>query len=313
MHRQILIACLPSLIALAIAFALLHAVLRFSGGRFRLARLRDLNRCEAGGVQSLAFVLTLPLFLMVVMFIAQIGLMMVAQITVNTAAFAAARSAAVWIPAYVDDEENQNHLTGLDPERGLRLDAVSVRDSPKRSKIFDAAVLACVPIAPSRAIISNDQSLPTETPTVDADDLFGISSALVPSWQSDTKIPLRLRNKLTYSVQNTWVDITFVDKNSGRTDQKGPTYNPYDHPLVGYEPSEVGWQDPVTIAVWHRYALLPGAGRFLASSLRLYTGQPDEIADSILQEPGVQKIWLHGSATLTVEGIKSVHPYEQQP
>lgn len=309
MHRQILIACLPCLIALAIAFALLHAVLRFSGGRLRLARLRDLNRCEAGGVQSLAFVLTLPMFLMVVMFIAQIGLMMVAQITVNAAAFAAARSAAVWIPAYVDPVEHENHMSGLSSDGACRLDATSARTSLKHSKIFDAATLACVPIAPSREIRGTDPAVLSGTSADDA--LVNLYSALAPQSRSNPMIPVRLRRKLAYSAQNTWVDITWVDKNS----DIGPTYNPPDNAFPGWVhfPSELGWEDPVTINVWHRYALLPGAGRFLASSLRFYTGQPDEIADSILQEQGVQKIWLRGSATLTVEGIKSVRPSEQQP
>ena len=305
---------------LAILFVALHAVLRFSGARLQLARLREVHRCEAGGVQSLSFVLTLPLFLTIVMFIAQIGLLMVGNITVNTAAFAAARSAAVWVPAYVSELEPENRLPpGITAGTNLRIDSTNARTSPKYSKIFDAATLACVPIAPSREIPGIDPSGLNGAPADDA--LVRLYAAMAPQSQSSSVMPQRLRRKLAYSVQNTWVDITFVDKDSGVTagSTMGPTYNPPDGAIMTstgpwvHIPSEVGWQDPVTIDVWHRFALLPGPGRFLASSLAGYTGQPDEIADSILQEDGVQMIWLHGSATLTVEGIKTVRPYVQQP
>lgn len=298
---------------LAILFVALHAVLRFSGARLQLARLREVHRCEAGGVQSLSFVLTLPLFLTIVMFIAQIGLLMVGNITVNTAAFAAARSAAVWVPAYVSELEPENRLPGITAGTNLRIDSTNARTSPKYSKIFDAATLACVPIAPSREIPGIDPSGLNGAPADDA--LVRLYAALAPQSQSSSVMPQRLRRKLAYSVQNTWVDMTYEDKNSGfgPNSDIGPTYNPFGHPTIEYVPSEVGWQDPVTIDVWHRFALLPGPGRFLASSLAGYTGQPDEIADSILQEDGVQMIWLHGSATLTVEGIKTVRPYVQQP
>ena len=50
-------------------------------------------------MQSLSFVLTLPLFIMVMMMIVQVSQLMIGMVVVHYAAFAAARSAAVWIPA----------------------------------------------------------------------------------------------------------------------------------------------------------------------------------------------------------------------
>jgi hypothetical protein len=320
-HHELLRACLPLLIALAVLCAIAQIVLRLSGARLHLRRLRDVHRCEAGGVQSLAFVLTLPIFLMVVMFIVQIGLMMVGLITVNTAAFAAARSAAVWIPAYLDPEEPENVLPGVAPGTPFVLDFNTVQSiqSPKHQKIFEAAALACVPIAPSRAIRETNTSVLGRT---SADDgLVALYPTLVPSSTSNRVMPQRLRNKLAYSLQNTRVILTFLDKNSGApgSERAGPTYNPYGHELANlnppefdYDPSEVGWQDPVTIEVRHQFRLLPGAGRFLARLLRRYDGRIDDVAPMIQQQGSIYTTELRGSATLTVEGLKSIRPHVQQ-
>src|SRR5687767_11915386 len=61
----------------------------------------DLHADELGSVQSLSFVLTVPLFIMLMLLAVQITQLMIGQIVVHYAAFAAARSAAVWIPARV--------------------------------------------------------------------------------------------------------------------------------------------------------------------------------------------------------------------
>lgn len=307
MHHELLKSCLPLLIALAVLFAIAQVVLRLSGARLHLRRLGDVHRCEAGGVQSLAFVLTLPIFLMVVMFIVQIALLMVGLITVNTAAFAAARSAAVWIPAYLGPaQEPENVLPDVVPGTPFVLDFNAAQSSPKHQKIFEAAALACVPIAPSRAIRETNFSLLGRT---DADDgLVALYPTLVPSSTSNRVMPQRLRNKLAYSLQNTRVILTFVDKNSSA----GPTYNPLNHPLVPYNSSEVGWQDPVTIEVRHQFRLLPGAGRFLARLLTRYDGRTDDVAPMIQQQGSIYTTELRGSATLTVEGLKSIRPYVQQ-
>jgi len=66
-----------------------------------LCRLRRLHRDEAGNVQSLSFVLTLPIFIMLMMLIVQASQLMIGQVVVEYAAVAAARSAIVWIPAAV--------------------------------------------------------------------------------------------------------------------------------------------------------------------------------------------------------------------
>ena len=101
MHRAVLEACLPCLGALGVSFAALVVVWRLSGARLDWRRLARLHRCQQGGVQSLAFVVTLPLFIVIVMFIVQVSQLMIGVIVVNYSAFAAARAASVWIPADV--------------------------------------------------------------------------------------------------------------------------------------------------------------------------------------------------------------------
>ena len=99
MARAILTACLPWLALLLMLILAAWALLRFSRAQLRLGRLLELHRDEAGSVQSLSFVLTLPLFIMIMMMIVQVSQLMIGTVVVHYAAFAAARSAAVWIPA----------------------------------------------------------------------------------------------------------------------------------------------------------------------------------------------------------------------
>ena len=312
MHRAIVEQCLPGFITLAVLSGLLWGVARFSGARFRVGRLAELHSCQAGGVQSLAFVLTLPLFLMILLFIVQVALLMIGLVTVNYAAFAAARSAAVWIPAQTDPQfPNQNYLPeGLRPSTPFRVDASTAALDEKYTEVFDAAVLACVTMAPSRDVGAANSALVGSGNTEgSAVTMYGL---LVPSSSSNPQISRRLRNKIAYARANTVLHISYTDKNSGHPDGvHGPTHNPFDHPTIGWRPSEVGWQDPVEIEVEHRFALLPGPGRFLAKMLVRWDGRPDQAARRVFYENGVHKVRLVGSATLTIEGIKSVRPYVQ--
>ena len=111
MHRAVLEACLPWLGALVAACLLLVLVVRCSGASVRWGRLRSLHRDERGAVQSLSFVLTVPIFVMIFMLIVQISQLMIGVMVVNYAAFAAARSAVVWIPADTGGAERENRIS----------------------------------------------------------------------------------------------------------------------------------------------------------------------------------------------------------
>src|SRR5262245_60242050 len=99
MDRTVIVACLPWLALLAASVLCLRFLARLSGATLCLGRLRALHRDQAGAVQSLSFVLTLPAFIMVMLFIVQVSQLTIGTIVVHYAAFASARSAIVWIPA----------------------------------------------------------------------------------------------------------------------------------------------------------------------------------------------------------------------
>ena len=91
------------LFALSIAAILLlslRLLLRLSGGRKRQRTVWGLHGDQRGSVQSLSFVLTLPLFIMIIMAIVQIGQIMMAQVVVEYAALASARAASVWTSTF---------------------------------------------------------------------------------------------------------------------------------------------------------------------------------------------------------------------
>ena len=57
-------------------------------------------------MQSLSFVLTVPMFIMLMLLAVQITQLMIGLMMVHYAAFAAARSASVWIPARMEPFEH---------------------------------------------------------------------------------------------------------------------------------------------------------------------------------------------------------------
>lgn len=330
MNRPILEACLPGLVALVAAFVVLRLLVRLSGARFDWRRLRGLHRCQDGGVQSLAFVITLPLFLVIVMFIVQVSQLMIGIVVVNYAAFAAARSASVWIPAHVmrsptldeyaaeGDAENRLPPPPWNPppieylggdEDDSYVDGRYTYNSYKYERIFATAVLACAPIAPSR-----DYGYELEGPALEVSDAAkSVYRAVNPASERNRRTPRRLGNKIAYSYWNTVVQLSFADKNS----RSGPTYSPPTQPSpTGYW--ELGWQDPVTVTVAHRLALLPGAGRFLAKYIVRPDGGADLTAATIGQPepPNGEPLYtvnITAAATMTNEGFKPVLTYVQRP
>lgn len=343
MHHDVLKALLPATVALTIGFVLLRVVMHLSGAMFDLRRLFRLHRCEQGGVQSLSFVLTLPLFVMIVMFIVQVSQLMVGIMLVHYSAFAAGRAAIVWTPAHFRDansafvEEQENMLPmpfAEDSPLQLRFQnnqmttsAGDVLPSYKFNKIFGAAVLGMSPAAPGRTLIG-----PTECPTCGVNPLTvaDIYREFVPSSVNNPKVAQRILNKFAYAYWNTRVDVAFIDKDS----RLGPTYNPRVLRIVNGEAmvdesgewirdwnrNEVGWQDPLIVRVTHDFALLPGPGRFLARFVVGGDGRQDEVAPRIAspstsnQVPFIEPVYttpISATVTLTNEGFKPLLSYVQ--
>lgn len=306
--RSILIAGAPILAALAVCAAGLVLLLRFSRLRWNWQRVARLPADDQGGVQSLAFVMTFPIFLLLVLFIVQLSQLMIGVVLVHYAAFASARAASVWIPADVDDafrmqggdSGGQNELPAFVAPGGrwtISQQVVEGLGDRKIREIWSAAALACVPLAPSKPTSGGGPLSTLATGT--ASSLTLIVQALDPAARNNAVLPRRLTNKVSYSFANTTVELQFVDRTSQGAG--GATYNPLGHPRVEYLPSEVGWQDPVTVTVRHKFALLPGPGRWLAAGLANRDGR-------IVQEDGLYKTTLTASATMTVEGLQSLRP-----
>ena len=324
MNRAMLQACCPWLMLLLASFLVAWLVVRISQARLNLRRLRRLHADQAGSVQSLSFVLTLPVFIMVILFIVQVSQLVIATIVVHYAAFAAARSASVWIPAHVSGtEETADRISFYyaDPNVGNQVfpivdptdEAFGPREGgvtyiiepagPKYRKIASAAVMACMSISPSRKVDTPG------SPAVDWGDLESIKAAyhsLSPT-STDSKIDERLTNKFAYATANTKVELRFFHKN------KEPPLVPWwrlDDENEFYF-NEVGWQDLITVTVKYRLALLPGPGRLLFRS----TAKPDPISDTIheqVNEVGFYAYPLEASATIGNEGEKSEVPYAYQ-
>jgi len=310
---HVLLIVWPHLLVIAALVAVLWLLLRLSGAKLRLARLRQLHCSERGGVQSLSFVLTLPLFIMILMGIVQASQIMIAQIVVEYAAIAAARSAIVWIPAELEPSLEQENgigelVLGEDESfagEGQTWYVNADQRSPKFRRIKLAAAMACMPIAPSRTI-ERDRSHPDN----DAyDSIRAAYFSIAPtSAANNLRTEERLEHKLAYSLTNTLVDIQVI--HPGREPPLA-FYGIRDR-FQEFAPNEIGWQDQINVQVVHRLALLPGPGRMLSKAVSQPDGTRDRIAEGIQHEDG-EYFWpLFAYATLGNEGEKPVYRYDHQ-
>ncbi len=232
MLRAILIACLPWAGVLLAACAVAWLLLRTQKAQADFGRLFSLHRDEAGAVQSLSFVLTLPFFILLMLFIIQVSQIMIGTVVVHYAAFAAARAAVVWIPAKVGDWELENCIGAgyvLDPNApdqvmpitdptasdygpsagGLTFIIPYEPASPKFQKIVNAAILALMPICPSR-----DLGLTVSGSTGTAVNLLRQAYfANVPGASNIPRVPRRLENKLAYAQMATELELRFFHSN----------------------------------------------------------------------------------------------------
>lgn len=303
MTRAVLVACLPWLGLLAAALVFLWAVARLNRARLQWGRLLSLHGDQGGTAQGLSFVLSVPLFALVLFFILQISQLMIGTIVVQYAAFAAARSAIVWIPASLGPEpfncvtrhvflsEEGGAAATWGPGPGGRHYQV-LPAGRKYEKIQSAAVMALVPICPSQRLAG---SLPGNWPGLRDLMMTAFRGVAPQTAAARGAIQNRLTNKLAYAVAHTEVDVRFYHANA-----EPPLDVVYD-----LEPDreeyrigrELGWQDPITVTVRHEMAMLPGpATLFLRAQRR----------------QGYYVYPLAASATLGLEGEKittAVAPY----
>lgn len=322
MNRAILLDCLPwALLWLALC-ALLVGLVR-GGGKLRLGRLRRLAADQGGSAQTLSFVLTVPLFVMILLLVVQISQLMIAQVVVEYAAFAAARAAAVWIPARLPDSmEWENCISSyavdadapdqvfptldpLDPSYGPSDGGVTYRvasGSQKFEKIASAAVLACMPISPSRDV---GVGLPAGSQAAGS-VVRRAYEAIAPGAAGNARVARRLENKLAYAVKYTDVEVRFFHSN-----REPPLLTYYlRRDLAEFRANEIGWQDPITVTVKYDLALLPGPGRLLARFVVGAGGTPDRVAPRIRREGELYLYALKAKCTMGNEGEKSLMAHE---
>jgi hypothetical protein len=320
MTRAVLQACLPWLAVLAVSLLAAWLLVRASRARLCLGRLGRLHHDQAGAVQSLSFVLTLPVFIMFMMLIVQVSQLMIGIVVVHYAAYAAARGASVWIPANMASPEGPNCISSYAPDPEATDQVFPVLDpqspsygpsgggvtylvqpgGPKYEKIASAAVLACMPISPSR-----DLGFTVPSGTAADDVLKAAYAALVPSSASNGAIPTRLDHKLAYAMSNTTVEVRFFHSNH---EPPPVTYFLPDDPGEFYC-NEVGWQDPITVTVKYNLALLPGPGRLLATYVVGPGGAPDQVSQAITNHGNFYSYPLTASITMGNQGEKPVIPY----
>ena len=84
-HRALLIDCLPYLGAILGSVAALRVLIWISDARPRWQHIGSLNRDERGAVQSLSFVLTLPVFILIMLFIVQLSQLTIGRVFVEYA------------------------------------------------------------------------------------------------------------------------------------------------------------------------------------------------------------------------------------
>ena len=313
MSQAILIACLPWLATLVFALLGVGCLVKLRGrdDSQLWQRLRTLHRDEQGAVQSLSFVLTVPLFIMFMLLIVQASQVMLGLVVVHYAAFAAARSAMVWIPASTTDlTETANCISTRSPDsRGNNgTNYVIGSSGMKYQRIRSAAVLACAPLAPSRNVgVGGNGNDPR------AELLMMAVPALAPFMESNTQVPVRLANKIAYSEQATHLTLKFF-----HPDNEPPLQHYYEFVdgagnwrWIEFSDNELGWQDAITATVTHDFALLPGPARFLAKPMT-QTSVGDPTAARISRRGNVYVLPLTASATLGNEGEKSVMSYVHQ-
>ena len=349
MDRSVLLTCLPWTLLLAALTAIGAGMVRLAGARLRLGRLRRLHAGQAGAVQSLSFVLTLPMFVMLLLLIIQVSQIMIGAIVVHYAAFATARAAIVWVPALVGAApglftwEDENCISSLawdaespdqvmplldptDPRYGPTGGGMIYRiapGSPKFAKIASAAKLACAAVSPSRDL---GFSL--------SGDAVSAGAALQQAYQSmapASSINLnRLRNKLAYAcaqsqmsswdgsgwvaegapTEHTSVELRFFHSNQEPPRDGYADYYPF---APFFRANEVGWQDPIMVKVTHWMALLPGPGRLLFGGKQyVLWGKADPVPrmKQIQTSAGPTCVYrLVAECTLGNEGQKSVCSY----
>jgi len=265
------------------------------------SRLRELPDGQEGGVQSLALVMTLPFFIGAILLVIQLSQVLLGVMTVQYAAFAAARSAIVWIPAEMGTQANRENEIDALIIRGQSIELTPAlrQQSRKFQEIYAAAAQACVAISPARAVAGPRAGAAEVGEAVDAFLQFQQlgNDPRIGRWRTAAG------NRWSYAFANTRVRLAFLGQ-----PRLTPTYNPVGHPVVPHDDFEAGWDETVTVVVQHEVSLVPGPGRWLFQRAT-WGSVPLNLASNWVGSGRLDRVPVIGSATLTLAGLKSNRPF----
>ena len=233
---------------------------------------------DDSGVAMIEFVLVTPIIMFLTLLLLQTMLVFTGLFYVQYSAFAAARSAIVYIPAASPDEQRNEII----PQRG----------SAKFDAIESAAMIAVTPVSGRES-----GSVLAGTDLVNGvSEIYSAQGKSVPPW-----VDGMLAERLNYAMNHTRVELEKVtpgesveavifDQVSGLT-----TFSP---------------KEAIGVRVQHEFALtIPVASKIFAISGRSGTYQPATLDGDAPAAPG-QWTLIESRAVLTNEGIDNRLPPE---
>ncbi|MCK4276034.1 MAG: pilus assembly protein [Phycisphaerae bacterium] len=153
------------------------------------------RRGSQEGVAMLEFALVLPIALMLVLVMAQSSLLLGANVCVHYAAYCAARTAIVTVPAeFLTEPPNETSGEG----------------GPKWERIRQSAVWALMPIACGSSYYpsSADAGILTDG----LDEFFAAYGRTTPAWATNTRV---LSGKLSYASDSQYTTVTLGPPTNG--------------------------------------------------------------------------------------------------
>lgn len=243
-----------AILLLLLLAARLAAILARAGGA---ARGAEEQRGAESGASVIEFALVLPLLLIILLLVLQIALLVQAKFMVNYAAFCAARSAVVTIPAKIYSQRTGRY----EKPNTLQLNSPL---SPKMNIIRRAAALPCVAISPVL-----NPTVWSRTGTSIADTAYAGTFArmglLFPFEAEGRLVPLELFKRASYAYddENTTVEVI---REGGQAGQGGTVIV---NGQIVTQSRDLGDHELITVRVTFRYYLTaPGVNRMLGEPYR---------------------------------------------
>lgn len=245
-----------ALVALLLLGARLAATLARACGRAR----EEGPRGAESGASVVEFALVLPLLLIILLLVLQIALLVQAKFVVNYAAFCAARSAVVTIPAKIFSERTGRY----EKPNTLQLNSPL---SPKMNIIRRAAALACVAVSP---VLNPTVWRRTETSLADVSyaGTFLRMGLLFPFVADGRLVPEELFKRASYAYddENTKVEVI---REGGQAGGSGGGRVIVDGQVVNTRTRGLRDHELITVRVTFRYYLTaPGVNRMLGQPYR---------------------------------------------